>query len=368
MITTRLEQNDFDSICDRLNDLIVQPSKPIVSTSTRDINHILRQQKSSQTTIEAPFKLVNCIRPCGRPKGTAASSVSYHPSKQKVQNVIKRKAANIFNLAKCLTTKKPKIIIETTETTQTIKTTTTVKTKTTSSTKNSKLAIHTSDTSEDASVLEVQEINTSHSSIAPSLLRPTSLQTNFFQEIKTSKIKNKQRLSSSDVFNFQQLLRYQFPLINGLVLCPNSCLDPRPFNNSIFVHLLDYNEPDGRNHWVLLTNIGKIDCWSVYDSLGIASKEYKSFFKSFLHNEQQVTIEKPSCTKQKESWTCGLFCLAFATALCMGYDPSKYTFDENTLVKCYNDCLANLNISMFPITEKKTTRSKQTKRELLYLA
>ena len=72
------------------------------------------------------------------------------------------------------------------------------------------------------------------------------------------------------------------------------------------------------------SNIGKIDCWSVYDSVGIASKEYKSFFKSILHNEKQVSIERPSCTKQKESWTCGLFCLALATALCMGYESTRF--------------------------------------------
>ena len=194
---------------------------------------------------------MRCLNPSCSRKGTAASAVSYHPSKAKLQNVIKRKAANVFNLAKSLTYKKPKIIIE----------------------------------------------------------------TKFFQAIETAKIKYKQRLSSTDILNFQQLRRYQFPSINGLVLCPTSCLDPRPFNNSIFVHLLDYNKPDGKNHWVLFSNIGKIYCWSVYDSVGIASKEYKSFFKSILHNEKQVSIERPSCTKQKESWTCGLFCLAFATAL-----------------------------------------------------
>ena len=57
------------------------------------------------------------------------------------------------------------------------------------------------------------------------------------------------------------------------------------------VHLLDYNEPDGRNHWVLFTNIGKIDCWSVYDSLGIASKEYKSFFKSFFIMNNKLLLK-----------------------------------------------------------------------------
>ena len=256
LLTNRLEQNDFDEIYARLSDLLDIPPKPVISTSTRDINEVLRQQKTSLTSIKAPFTLVKCSNPVGRPSGQAASAVSFHPNKDKLQNVIKRKAANVLNIAKGLSIKKPKITIETIETieTQTIKTTT-VKTKTTSHSSKNKITFgDSSDTSNDASSFREIE-KTGAPSIAPSLLKPNSLDTKFFNSIKSATIKDKVRLTSTDIVNFQQLLRFQFPKINGLVLCPASCLDPRPLTNSIFIYLLDYQEPNGRNHWILFTNI-----------------------------------------------------------------------------------------------------------------
>ena len=239
-----------------------------------------------------------------------------------MQKVIKRKAANVLNLAKIMSTKKPKIIIETIETTQTIKTTT-VKTKTTSiSSKKLATLSDSSDTSNDASSLkEIEQIGAL--SIAPSLLKPTSINTKFFNTIKTVTIKEKDRLTSSNIFNFQQLLRFQFPKINGLVLCPASCQDPRPLTNSIFIYLLDFNDPRGRNHWVLFTNIHKINCWSVYDSIGYNAKDYKPFTNQRLQTKD--------------------------------------------MVNCYNRFLGNLNVEMFTCSEKKITRAKVSKTEVLLL-
>ena len=193
-----------------------------------------------------------------------------------------------------MSTKKQKIIIETTETTQTIKTTT-VKTKTTSiSSKKLATLSDSSDTSNDASSLK------------------------------------------------------------------------EPLTNSIFIYLLDFNDPYGRNHWVLFTNIHKINCWSVYDSIGYNAKDYKPFFKSLFPKEKQVTIEKVACQKQSESWTCGLFCLANATALCLGSDPNKYIWDQKDMVNCYNRFLGNLNVEMFTCSEKKLQEQKCLKLKCYY--
>ena len=49
---------------------------------------------------------------------------------------------------------------------------------------------------------------------------------------------------------------------------------------------------------------------------------------------------------------CGIFVIAFATALCMGIDPYKLNIDQNKsrihLLKCFEQ----KNISAFPLTER----------------
>ena len=97
---------------------------------------------------------------------------------------------------------------------------------------------------------------------------------------------------------------------------------------------------------------------SVYDSIGYNAKEYKPFFKSLFPNEKQVTIKKVSCQKQTGGSACGLFCLANATALCFGYDPNNYIWDQKDMVNCYNKFLENLKVELFTFSEKNIQERK----------
>ena len=49
---------------------------------------------------KAPFKLVKCINPIGRPAGTRASAVSFHPITKSRMEGIKRKATNKIKMVK----------------------------------------------------------------------------------------------------------------------------------------------------------------------------------------------------------------------------------------------------------------------------
>ena len=74
---------------------------------------------------------------------------------------------------------------------------------------------------------------------------------------------------------------------------------------------------------------------------------------------------------QKQSGTnyCGLFGVAFATALCFGKSPSGLVFDQSLMGTHLCDCLENSKMAMFPVVKarKNHNKVKSIKRVKVYV-
>jgi hypothetical protein len=107
LITKKLETNGFDSIYNELNK---QQQQHQTHPKVHALNQAFRSIRRNEVLLnKAPFKLVKCVNPIGRPAGTRASAVSFHPITKSRMEGIKRKATNKINMVKSFLTKKPKV-------------------------------------------------------------------------------------------------------------------------------------------------------------------------------------------------------------------------------------------------------------------
>ena len=72
---------------------------------------------------------------------------------------------------------------------------------------------------------------------------------------------------------------------------------------------------------------------------------------------QSKTIKLSFVDVQKQSggYDCGLFALAFATALVNGINPGRYLYDQRNMRKHLLECLKHKKMELFPVLK---TRSK----------
>ena len=75
--------------------------------------------------------------------------------------------------------------------------------------------------------------------------------------------------------------------------------------------------------------------------------------KHFISN-QELILQPPSVQKQSGGIDCGLFTLAFATALCHNNDPAKMSFYQKSMRTHFNTCNHEELIRNFPHHLKKT--------------
>ena len=62
---------------------------------------------------------------------------------------------------------------------------------------------------------------------------------------------------------------------------------------------------------------------------------------------------------QKQSWVsdCGLYAIAFATALVFGHNPGCYVFQQNKMRRHLHNCLTQGTLEMFPVEKGKDLES-----------
>ena len=114
----------------------------------------------------------------------------------------------------------------------------------------------------------------------------------------------------------QELLHQQFPLIEGLLLPSIGNVQKFPVMRQEFIQVLH----TGGLHWVCVTNIGckKPNQIKLYDSLfnGISTftKEQIAALL-FVEDNNDIEVTIPPVAQQCNGTDCGVFALAFATAL-----------------------------------------------------
>ena len=112
-----------------------------------------------------------------------------------------------------------------------------------------------------------------------------------------------------------------------------------------------------RNHWVTFTNVGSSEPEQVYvyDSLfSYSSPCLRAQVACLLHTTKpSFTLAFVDLHKQDGYNDCGVFAVAFATALCFEQQPGKFIFHQNHMRQHLLKCLEMSSFTMFPIKSER---------------
>ena len=121
-------------------------------------------------------------------------------------------------------------------------------------------------------------------------------------------------------------------------------MDIEPYE---FVQILNKSD----SHWFTVSTIGcKPGVVHVYDS---ASKHTphrtKEEIAALLNtSKDKITMQHMSVKHQYGGSDCGLFALAFATALCVGLDPTACKFKQELMREHFSSCILKGQMDQFP--------------------
>ena len=168
--------------------------------------------------------------------------------------------------------------------------------------------------------------------------------------IDTERIIMDEELSDLEINFAQQLLKEQFPKLNGLV--PTLYQDKKiKLTEASVRNKIQIIHCKSRHHWVVASTV---DCClgevKVYDSYyQFCDKELKLTIKSlFQYNSNKPVIKVAQCQRQKGSTDCGVFALANATAIAYGVNPSKLKLQQDALRAHLVNCFNKKHMSLFP--------------------
>ena len=152
----------------------------------------------------------------------------------------------------------------------------------------------------------------------------------------------------------QELLKAQFTNIRGLqstLLQQNiSLLSKDSIENR--VQILFCKE---RNHWIMATTIS---CTQnevkIYDSLfQYLDRESIQLVETLFHCDGiDPQIKMIQCRKQVGAKDCGVFAIAFATAIAHGLNPSRQKLNQQAMRAHLVNCFNNKFLTPFPCTGK----------------
>ena len=102
----------------------------------------------------------------------------------------------------------------------------------------------------------------------------------------------------------------------------------------------------------------------VYDSLySSAGTRLKAQIAALLATEQpELVLNFMDVPVQSGSNDCGLFAIAFATALALGVKPELFLFDQSKMRRHLQQCLERGKMQMFPVIKKRRTKTSSVKK------
>ena len=145
----------------------------------------------------------------------------------------------------------------------------------------------------------------------------------------------------------QQLLKAQFAKINGL-LCTLYQEKKVELTDSSVQNKLQIIYCKSRHHWIVATTIKcSFAEVRVYDSIfQYCNEETKYIISNLFPNK--LSIKVAHCQKQRGSSDCGLFAIAFATAVAFGINPSQLKLKQEALRAHLVNCFNKKHLSPFP--------------------
>ena len=115
-----------------------------------------------------------------------------------------------------------------------------------------------------------------------------------------------------------------------------------------------------RNHWLLVSTLGAKgdDEVYIYDSLYVCvNQAIKNQIAALLATKKkEIKLKFMDVQIQSGGYDCGLFAIANATALVLGYEPGRFFFDQTAMRRHLKRCLESGSLSLFPV--KKTRRAE----------
>ena len=164
-------------------------------------------------------------------------------------------------------------------------------------------------------------------------------------------------LNDSLINAAQRLLKEVNPAMPGLQdvtlgLTWNFCVEPHEFIQILHT---------GRGHWLVVSTIGvQHPVVQVFDSLyTTASTTLKKQIATFLTTmKPSITLHFMDVQMQSGGSDCGLFAIAFATALVDGKKPGKFLFQQGGMRAHLCKCLELGKMTPFPIIRNRCTPSK----------
>lgn len=155
----------------------------------------------------------------------------------------------------------------------------------------------------------------------------------------------------------QDILKKSHPNIGGL----QSTMLGETLTYSIergkFVQILHINN----NHWITISNIfsknGGINVYNSVPSKDLPDKAKKQIAALIHSPDTHYVLEFERMQRQRGASDCGLFAIAFATALCCGYNPAAVEFKQNNLRSHLIESFEKREIQPFPSKEKIRSRS-----------
>lgn len=117
----------------------------------------------------------------------------------------------------------------------------------------------------------------------------------------------------------------------------------------------------GQGHWNTVSTIGtNHPVIQIFDSMFISLPPMgKAQIAALLATEEKMVVAKfMDVQMQCGESDCGLFSIAFATALVFGEQPGHILFDQRIMRSHLIHCFEQKQISMFPIRKRRRIHSK----------
>ena len=120
-----------------------------------------------------------------------------------------------------------------------------------------------------------------------------------------------------------------------------------------FVQILNQSS----SHWITVSTIGCQPAFvKVYDSAGkyLTYRNKEEIAALLFTPEHNITVAFMNVQQQTGVQDCGLFAIAFATALCQGVDPTTCSFNQSTMRNHLLQCFESGTMSAFPHRSRRT--------------
>ena len=164
-------------------------------------------------------------------------------------------------------------------------------------------------------------------------------------------------LNDNIVSAVQKLLKQQLPVRNGFQDPCCGLTYAFEIMSDEFIQVLH----NGHDHWLTISTIGAAkDEVFVFDSMyaSVSTKVKHQIAALLATQTKAIKLSFVDVQKQSGGYDCGLFALAFATALVNGINPGRFLYDQRNMRKHLLECLRNKKMELFPVLKTRRAEMK----------